>query len=124
MSFVPTPSNMNFLEQSGVPHALPVSTWVDDVAISSTHAEYNVAAAKTAMGLAATESLFAILSGDEAFWYNPNGTAVAGTGTTNGTGSVYVPGGGPKKVYLDETITSLSFVAASAGHVSIEFYKP
>jgi hypothetical protein len=111
---------MNVLQQGGLLFPT-VSGWTDVIQTSSSHVEYDLAAARAAMGLQATESLFVIFACDGPFWFNAHGNAAIPSGNTvNGTGSEF----SPNQRYIDGSITSLSFVSANAQNLSMQFYRP
>lgn len=107
--------------QQGGENFLPASSWVDNILSSTTHAEYDLTAARAAMALPAGAGLFVILAFDGPFWANFYGTAVIPTGAVaDGTGSEF----SPTTRYLDSTVTSISVVSAANQKGSLIFYRP
>lgn len=120
MTYSPVVTEMVVVQQGGL--AFPtVSGWNDAVQSSSSATSYDLGAARTAMGLAATESLFIVFAADGPFWANFHGTAAIPSGnTTNGTASEYTP----NQRYIDGGITAISLVSAAAQNISMQFYRP
>ena len=109
--------------QQGAENFPWVSQWVDNLVLAANTAKsYNVTAARAAMGLPAGTALFVSLSADAAYWANlTGGTAAVPSGDiANGTGSEYQP----NQRYIDESITSISFISTPGAHVSLAFYRP
>lgn len=115
-----TVKEMQVLQQGGETF-LPVSTWNDVLQSSSTHAEYDLAAARTAMGFPAGFPLFVIFSADGPFWANFKGNAaIPGGNTTDGSSSEF----SPNARYVDGTVSKISLVSANSVNVSMQFFRP
>lgn len=120
MSYTPSVNPMQVIEQGGHIFTYPAG-WVDTIQSSSTHAEYDLSAARTAMGLAAGQPLFCIFSADGPFWANFNANAAIPSGnTTDGSSSEF----SPNQRYLDHTVTKISVISANAQNISMQFYRP
>lgn len=120
MPYTPVVKQMQVLQAGGEVFP-PVCGWIDVLQSTSVHAEYDLAAARTAMGLGATESLFVIFAADGPFWANFNANAAIPSGNTaNGSASEF----SPNQRYLDQRITAISFVSVAAQNISMQFYRP
>lgn len=120
MSFTPAILPLVVMQEGG--NVFPcVAGWIDSVKSTSSVATYNVAAARTAMGLASTAALFVIFAADGPFWANFRNTAVIPTGATaDGSASEY----SPNQRYLDSTITSISLISPASQLISLQFFRP
>lgn len=112
---------MNAMEQGGETFIWP-SQWNDIVQASNgSPTDYDLTAARAAMGLQAGQALFVIYAADAPFWVNHNGEAALPSGNvTNGSGSEF----SPATRLLDQTITKISFIAPNASNISLQFYRP
>ncbi len=121
MSYSPVVNAFCNIQQGGVAFPYPAG-WTDVIQVpNSGHVEYDIAAARTVMGLAAGQGLFIIFSADAPFWANFFANAAVPSGnTTNGTASEYAP----NQRYIDATVTKISFAAPAAANVSLQFYRP
>lgn len=122
MSYTPKVTNSNVMQQGGL--AFPwVAGWTDVVAATNSgNTDYDLAAARTAMGLGATEALFVVFSATSGFWCNFHNTvAIPVASTTNGA----APEFSPNQRYLDASITKLSLISNGASAIiSLQFYRP
>ena len=99
-----------------------VSQWVDTVKLTGGGAAvaYDLAAARTAMGLGASAPLFVIFGGNADFWCHLHATAtVPGSSTSNGTSSSYAP----NQRYLQSDVATISLISANDTLVSLQFYR-
>lgn len=99
-----------------------VSGWVDAVALAGNAVvNYNVTAARAAMGLRAGQALFVIFAADGPFWANMRDTAaVPVANSTDGSASEF----SPNQKYIDENITQISLTSVAAQKVSLQFFTP
>lgn len=120
MAWTPTLKQMNVLEQGG--RAFPNdSEWVNNyILAANTVNDIDLVALRVAMGVPAGTALFVIFGSDVPFWahYHAEATVPAGN-VTDGSGSTF----SPNQVYLDATVTQISLISASAGHISLAFGK-
>lgn len=127
MTYTPTVNTMNVVEQGGRSF-VDLEGWTDVVSLTAGVASsYNLAAARTAMGLPAGESLLVIFEADGIFYMNPYGTAAVPSGSTsNGTASLF----SPNQRFINgiagdgSAINTLSLIAPAATNVTMSFYKP
>jgi hypothetical protein len=119
MTWSPQVKQLTVLHQGA--NAFPfTSEWVDSVSLTAnTPVSYNLAAARTAMGLAANAPLFVVYGGSASFYRHCHATAAVPAGNTDGSASQF----SPNQEYLDASITAISFIATAAAIVTMSFYK-
>jgi hypothetical protein len=119
MTWSPQVKQLTVLHQGA--NAFPyISEWVDSVVLTAnTPVSYNLAAARTAMGLASNAPLFVVYGGTGPFWRHCHATAAVAPGNTDGSASQF----SPNQEYLDASITAISFIAQQATTVTLSFYK-
>lgn len=121
MAFTPNVTELNVQQQGGV--VFPgVSGWNDVVVTTAnTAASYNLAAARTAMGLLAGQPLFVVFSADGPFWANFNAAAaIPATSNTDGRASEF----SPNQRYLDGNITAIGLISVAGQKISMQFFRP
>ena len=105
--------------QNGSEAFIRPSGWTDIVQSTATHAEYDLVAARVAMGLPAGFPLLVIFSADGPFWANFfNNAAVPSGNITNGTGSEF----SPNQRALGAAVSKISLVSANNCNVSMQFF--
>lgn len=119
MTYTPVVNEIN-VQQAGANNFLYPAGWCDVIQVHA-HVEYDLTAARTAMGLKAGQPLHVIFAADGPFWANFHANAAIPSGnTTDGSGSVF----SPTTRYLDSSITTISLVSSAAQNVSMEFFRP
>lgn len=120
MTFTPAVREMQVVEQGGDIFTYPAN-WVDVIQSSPTHAEYDLTAARSAMGLQPGQPIFVVFSADGPFWANFNANAALPSGnTTDGSSSEYCP----NQRYLDKSFTKISVISVANQNISMQFYRP
>lgn len=119
MTWTPTVKQLTVLHQGA--NAFPfTSEWVDSVSLSANSAaSYNLAAARTAMGLAANAPLFVVYGANGNFYRHCHATATIPAGNTDGSAAAF----SPNQEYLDASISAISFIAAAATVITLSFFK-
>lgn len=98
------------------------SGWVDNVTVAAGVAStYDLAAARTAMGVAATLPLFCVMSGTNQFYMNAAAAAALPTTSTADGSAAELS---PNNRYFSGSTTSLSFISDVDTKISLAFYRP
>jgi hypothetical protein len=119
MAWTPTVKQLTVLHQGA--NVFPyTSEWVDSVVLTlNTAASYNLAAARTAMGLPSNAPLFVVYGANGLFYRHCHATAAVPTGNTDGSSAAQ----SPNQEYLDASISAISFIAAQATVITLSFFK-
>lgn len=124
MTWSPSVKQLAIMSQGKSAPFPHVCEWQDVVYLPANTAEsFNVTTFLTNAGLPANLPFFLIIAADGPFWMHAHGTAAIPSSSSQGSTDGAAPDFSPAQVYIDGSVTSLSFIASSITCIVLKAFK-